>query len=56
MSDHGFSIQELFDLRGITLNRPKQENEQFAERDVARNFDIEATRIHVERLVGRVRN
>ena len=57
MSEHGFSIQELCAVRGMTLNRPKQkENNQFAERDIATNFDIAATRIHVERFTGRVCN
>ena len=58
MSDRGFSIQELCAVRrDITLNRPKQkENDQFAGRDIATNFDIAATRIHVERFIGRVRN
>ena len=54
-SDRGFSIQELCAVKGITLNRPKQkENDQFAGRDIATNFDIAATRIHVERFIGRV--
>ena len=57
MSDRRFSIQELCAVRGITLNRPKQkENDQFAERDIATNFDIAVTRIHVERFIGRARN
>ena len=57
MSDRGFSIQELCALCGITLNRPKQkDNDQFSEIDVASNFDIAATRIHVERSIGRVRD
>ena len=51
MSDRGFSVQELCASRGITLNRPKQKkNDQFMEVDVATNFDIAATRIHVEHL------
>ena len=52
ISGHGFSIQELCAVRGITLNRPKQkENDQFAESDAATNFDIAATRIHAERFI-----
>ena len=55
MSDRRFSIQELCIVRGVTFNKPKQkENDQFAERDAATNFDIAATRIHVERFIGRV--
>ena len=54
MSDRGFSIQELCAVRGITLNRPKQkENDQFAERDDATNFDTAVTGIHVERFIRR---
>ena len=57
MSDRGFSIQEYCTVKGITLNRPKQkENDQFDQSDVAANFDIAATRIHVERFIGRVRD
>ena len=57
MSDRGFSIQELCASRGITLNRPKQkEINQFMEADIATNFDIAATRIHVEQFIGRVRD
>ena len=53
MSDRGFSIQEICASRSITLNKPKQkENNQFMEADVATNFDIAATRI----LIGRVRD
>ena len=57
MSDRGFSIQELCASRGITLNKPKEkENDQFMEVDGASNFDIAATRIHVERFIRRVRD
>ena len=45
VSDRAFSIQQLCASRGITLNRPKQkENDQFMEVDIANNFDIAATR------------
>ena len=57
MSHRDFSIQELCVSRGITLNRPKQkENDQFMEVDVATNFDIAATHIHIEQFIGRVRD
>ena len=57
MSDRGFSIQELCAIKGIALNRPKQkDSDQFSQKDVASNFDIAATRIHVERFIRRVRN
>ena len=54
MSDRGFAIQDLCAIKGITLNRPKQKDgEQFNQPDIKRNFDIAATRIHVERFIGR---
>jgi hypothetical protein len=57
MSDRGFSIQEFCATKGITLNRPKQkDSDQFSQVDVARNFDIASTRIHVERYIGRIRD
>ena len=57
MSDRGFSIKELCRVKGITLNRQKQkENDQFYQSDLAANFDIAATRIHVKRFIGRVRD
>nr|XP_012563074.2 uncharacterized protein LOC105847821 [Hydra vulgaris] len=56
MSDRGFSIQEFCATKGITLYRPKQkDSDQFSQVDVARNFDIASTRIHVERyIMGRI--
>ena len=49
MSNVGFLIKERCAVRVITLNRPQQrENDQFAERDVATNFDIAVTRIYVD--------
>ena len=57
MSDRGFSFQEPCTRRSITLNRPTQkENDQFVEVDVATNFDIAATCIHVERIIERARD
>ena len=57
MSDRGFAIQEICAIKGVTLNRPKQKDaDQFSQADVKKNFDIAATRIHVERFIGRVRD
>ena len=57
MTDRGFSIQDLTAIKGISLNRPKQKNScQFSQSETQRNFDIAATRIHVERFIGRVRD
>ena len=43
MSDRDFSIKQLYASRCITLNRPKKENDQFMEVDLATNFDVAAT-------------
>ena len=52
MADRGFSLQDYCASKGVYLNRPAQKsNPQFAA-----NFDIAATRIHVERFIGRVRD
>ena len=57
MSDRGFSIQDFCAKKGILLNRPKQkDSSQFSEQDIAKNFDIAATRIHVERFIVRIHN
>jgi hypothetical protein len=57
MSDRGFSIQDFCAAKGVSLNRPKfKDSDQFTQGDVAKNFDIAATRIHVERFIGRIRD
>ena len=59
MTDRGFSIQDLCAIKGVSLNRPKQkdsESNQFTQGEIHKNFDIAATRIHVERYIGRVRD
>ena len=57
MSDRGFAIQDYCAVKGIYLNRPAQKStEKFSHADVATNFDIASTRIHVERFIGRVRD
>ena len=57
MSDRGLSIQELLVVRCITLNGPTQkENGQFADRDVATNFDIASSRMYVALFIEREGN
>ena len=59
MTDRGFAIQDLCASKGVSLNRPKQKDADssvFQLGEIHRNFDIAATRIHVERYIGRVRN
>jgi len=54
MADRGFAFQDLCALKGIYLNRPAQKlSDQLTQAEVASNFDI-ASRIHVERFIGRV--
>ena len=56
MADRRFAVQDLCALKGIYLNRPAQKiSDQFTQAEVASNFDIASTRIHVERFIGRVR-
>ena len=57
MTDRGFAIQDLCALKGIYLNHPAQKlSDQFTQAEVASNFDIASTRIHVEQFIGRVRD
>ena len=53
MADRGFSVQDYCSVKGVYLNRPAQkDSDQFSQSDVASNFDIASTRIHVERFIG----
>ena len=55
MADRGFSIQDYCASKGVYLNRPAQKhNDQISQSEIAVNFNIAATRIHVERFIGRV--
>ena len=59
MTDRGFAIQDLCAIKGVSLNQPKQKDSDssvFQVGEIHRNFVIAATRIHVERYIGRVRN
>jgi len=56
MADRGFAVQDLCALKGVHLNRPAQKrSDQFTQAEVASNFDIASTRIHVERFIVRDR-
>ena len=47
-------MQNYCFVKGVYLNRPAQkDSDQFSQSDVASNFDIASTRIHVERFIGR---
>ena len=57
MADRGFAIQDLCAIKGVYLNRPSQKSgDQFPQVDVAGNFDIALTRIHIERFIRCVRD
>ena len=57
MSDRGFAVQDYCAVKGVYLNRPAQKStDGFSHADIASNFDIASTRIHVERFIGRVRD
>ena len=57
MEDKDFSVQDYCANKGVFLNRPAQKvHPQVSEADVAANFNIASTRIHVERYIGRLRD
>ena len=57
MADRGLAIQDLCALKGIYLNHPAQKlSDLFTQAEVASNFDIASTRIHVEQFIGQVRD
>ena len=57
MSNRGFAISELYAEKGVYHNRPAMKiSDQFEPADVADNFDIATTCIHVEQFIGRVRH
>ena len=54
MADRRFSVQGYCSVKGVYLNRSVQKySDEFSQSDVASNFDIASTRIHVERFIGR---
>ena len=57
MADKGFTIADLTEQRGVTLNIPpfKHDN-QFTERELLTTRRIASLRIHVERAIGRIKN
>ena len=56
-SDEGFAIQDFGSINSVYSNRSSQKkNSQFSVAEVAANFAISATCIHVERFIGRVRH
>ena len=57
MADRGFTIADLLDAKGVTLNMPPMKvNNQLSEREMVTTRRIAALRIHVERAIGRIKN
>lgn len=58
MADKGFTIADLLEKRGCTLNIPpfRGNTIQFTTEDVHETQEIASLRIHVERKIGRVKN
>ena len=58
MADKGFTIQDLLIPHGIRLNIPPflQKNKQMAVEDVFLTKKIARLRVHVERVIGRVKD
>jgi hypothetical protein len=58
MADKGFDIQDLFDPLGVHLNIPPflHLNDQMSPEDVAKTQSVAAERIHVERIINKVKN
>ena len=57
MADRGFTIADLLEMKGVTLNIPPMKvNDQLSETELITTRRIAALRIHVERAIGRIKN
>ena len=57
MADRGFTIADLLDSKGVSLNIPPSKvGDQLLETDLVTTRQIAALRIHVERAIGRIKN
>lgn len=57
MADKGFTIADLLESRGVTLNIPPMKNvDQFDEDELLQTRRIASVRIHVERAIGRLKS
>lgn len=58
MADRGFTIKDMLLERGVTLNIPPfmDGGRQFSREDIQRGRSIASLRIHVERVIGRIKN
>ena len=57
MADKGFHIEKVLEERGIELYRPPflRKSRQFIKADATSTVDIAAARVHVQRVIGRVK-
>ena len=57
MADKGFHVEQALEERGIELYRPPflRKSSQFSKADAIKTVDIAAARVHVERVIGRVK-
>ena len=57
MADKGFTIADLTERCGVTLNiPPMKHDDQFTERELLTTRRIASLRIHVERAIGKIKN
>lgn len=58
MADRGFTIKDLLAKKGIQLNIPPfmEGRKQLTAKDIQRGRGIASLRIHVERLIGRIKH
>ena len=57
MVDKGFTIADLVEVKGVTLNIPPMKlNDQFSETELLSTRRIASLRIHVERAIGQIKN
>ena len=57
MADRGFTIADVLDARGVTLNIPPTKvNDQLSASELITTRRITALRIHVERAIGKIKN
>ena len=53
MADHGFTIADLLDTKGVSLNIPPMKvGDRLSESEVVNTCRIAALRIHIERAIG----
>ena len=58
MADRGFTIRDMLAQRGVELNIPPfmEGRKEMSAEDIQRGRHIASLRIHVERVIGRIKN